>query len=109
MAHPVSSVGTIVYFQFSRDKLFLLLLESENYGISGVLGGILRSLFNKETPIIFKKEVYATTSMITSFSYYLCYTNGFDMIFSVGICMSICLIVRFLSVKYKINLPGVTN
>ena len=37
--------------------------------ITGVLGGILRSIFNSEVPIIFKNEVYATTAAISSLIY----------------------------------------
>lgn len=74
--------------------------------ISGVLGGILRSVFNNETPIIFKKEIYATTAAISSGVYYLLTQQvGLKNFTASLIALAICLIVRYGSIKFNIHLP----
>ncbi len=71
--------------------------------ISGVLGGILRSLFNKEEPIIFKREVYATTSILTAVLFYLLYQSSLNLVLTVILCVLFCVVIRLLAVKYNIN------
>jgi len=73
--------------------------------ISGVLGGILRSLFNKEVPIIFTKEVYATCAILSSVSYLLLTLQGVNQLLSSFISIFICLLFRLLAVKYKFSIP----
>lgn len=73
--------------------------------ISATLGGVLRSVFSNEVPIIFKKEIYATSAAFASVAYYALNSFGFDYEISVGIALLICFAVRYLSVKYNIHFP----
>lgn len=71
--------------------------------ISGVLGGILRSIFSTQIPIIFKKEIYATSAALASVSY-LCLL-GLEVDARVCLVSSVTVAVatRYLAVRYKIH------
>jgi uncharacterized membrane protein YeiH len=73
--------------------------------ITGVLGGVLRSVFSKEEPIIFKKEIYATSAFLASICFIV--LNNFDVnnFLNTAISIVVCLFVRIWSVKYHIHLP----
>ena len=73
--------------------------------ITGVLGGILRSIFNSEVPIIFKNEVYATTAAISSLIYMGLTFSSLSQQLNTFITIVMCLIIRYASVKYNIHLP----
>jgi uncharacterized membrane protein YeiH len=73
--------------------------------ITGVLGGILRSIFNSEVPIIFKNEVYATTAAISSLIYMGLTFSSLSHQLNTFITIVMCLIIRYASVKYNIHLP----
>lgn len=72
--------------------------------ITGVGGGILRDVFVKDIPFVFKKEIYAVASIMGAFGVY--FTHGYvPEIVSLYICFGITFIVRILALRFKINLP----
>jgi uncharacterized membrane protein YeiH len=73
--------------------------------ITGVLGGILRSIFSNEEPIIFKKEVYATTAAISSIIFISLYKLEMAFYYNIAITLLSCLIIRYSSIKYNFHLP----
>ena len=73
--------------------------------ISGVLGGILRSIFSREEPIIFKKEIYATTAAIGSILFISFYKLDISYYFNISITLLSCILIRYASVKFNFHLP----
>lgn len=73
--------------------------------ISGILGGILRSVFSSEVPIIFKKEVYATTAALSSILFIFLRSAGISELTSTSLTLSFCLCFRYLSIKFNLHLP----
>lgn len=73
--------------------------------ISGVLGGILRSLFSKEESILFKKEVYVTSAALGSVFFIFLDSIGQQFSASIFGGSILCIVVRYVSVKYNIHLP----
>ena len=73
--------------------------------ISGVLGGVLRSLFSKEESILFKKEIYVTSAAIGSVFFIILTSIGQNFSISITIGALTCIVVRYVSVKFNIHLP----
>jgi uncharacterized membrane protein YeiH len=73
--------------------------------VSAVFGGVLRDTLINEIPLIFKKEIYATACLAGAFLFvllnYLKVNNNIS--FFAGIVLII--VVRIISVRYKIALP----
>lgn len=73
--------------------------------LTGAGGGVLRDVFINEVPLIFRKEIYALACVIGGIAYYLCYHMGLDNVPTGLICGACVVLVRFLAVKYKLQLP----
>jgi uncharacterized membrane protein YeiH len=73
--------------------------------ITGVLGGVLRSIFSKEEPIIFKKEIYATSAFLASVSFVVFNYFSISNFIATSCSILLCLVIRVWSVKYNIHLP----
>jgi uncharacterized membrane protein YeiH len=72
---------------------------------SAVMGGVLRDVLTNETPILFRKEIYATACLSGAFIYL-----GLEFLSiprTVNILASILfiLLIRLLAIKFNITLP----
>jgi len=76
---------------------------------SAVMGGVIRDVLMKETPLIFRKEIYATACLCGAGTYLILESlninNQFNMLFSV----SIVVFIRIISMRYEIALPKLEN
>jgi len=75
--------------------------------ISAVLGGILRSAYNKERSILVNKELYATVAAISSLIFILLSKANVDLNLSAIVVIIATCLVRYLSIKYKVHLPTI--
>lgn len=73
--------------------------------ISAVLGGILRSAFSKEFSILSNKELYATVAFMASLCFVITKSIGIDSNLCAVIAIIVTFILRYGSLKYKIELP----
>lgn len=74
--------------------------------MTGCLGGIIRDIFINETPLIFRKEIYAIASIIGGILYLVSlHVFNLSKLISYVIGFSSIVLVRFLAVKYEISLP----
>lgn len=72
---------------------------------SAVMGGVLRDVLTNETPVLFRKEIYATACLAGAFLYLgLGYLDGER---NLSFCLSVLLIfcIRILSIKFNLSLP----
>lgn len=73
--------------------------------ISAVFGGVIRDILCNETPLIFRKEIYATPCIIGGFTYLALRKTNIDLsIISVITAVSI-IGVRLFAVKKNWSLP----
>lgn len=74
--------------------------------LTGTGGGVLRDLFAREIPFVFRKEVYATACIIGAVAFLVSYpytgVNG-----AMYICFGVTLAIRLICVKFNWNLATV--
>lgn len=72
--------------------------------ITGIGGGVLRDVFAKEIPYVFRKEVYAVASILGAAS--MLFTRHYmSVTFTMYICLLVTFTVRVLSVVFSIDFP----
>lgn len=77
---------------------------------TAVMGGVIRDVICNDIPLIFRKEIYATACIAGGVSYlvlrFFCDSNETLNLF---ITISIIIIVRTISMKYRLSLPILKN
>jgi uncharacterized membrane protein YeiH len=75
---------------------------------SAVMGGVIRDTLTNEIPVLFRKEIYASACLLGAIVYLLLHEFGLSREFNL--IASVCTIasIRFLAVKYKITLGGLS-
>ncbi|MCE4565267.1 trimeric intracellular cation channel family protein [Maribellus sp. CM-23] len=73
--------------------------------ITGSFGGVIRDIFANEVPVIFRKEIYATVTVLGGICYLLLRKMGFDFILVQLIPVLMIIVLRILAVYYKWSLP----
>lgn len=96
-----TAVGSNTAITLFPDESFLVVSMGL---ITGIGGGVLRDLFVKEIPYVFRKEIYAIASILGAVSLILTY-NLIPHIVSLYICFGITFILRMVSVFFNLNFP----
>ncbi|MCK3684457.1 trimeric intracellular cation channel family protein [Maribellus sp. YY47] len=73
--------------------------------ITGSFGGVIRDIFANEVPVIFRKEIYATVTVLGGICYLLLRKAGFDFILVQLVPILMIIVMRVLAVYYKWSLP----
>lgn len=73
--------------------------------ITGIFGGIIRDTLTNQVPMIFRKEIYATTLNIGGIVYIALLDLGTSKNLAMPFIIALTILIRFLSIKYKIQLP----
>lgn len=73
---------------------------------SAIMGGVIRDVLTNETPVLFRREIYATACLAGAVLYLLLFSAGVTR--NINLTLSILLIVtiRILAVKYNLTLPN---
>lgn len=73
--------------------------------ITASFGGVLRDVLLNQVPLIFRKEIYASASIIGGLVYFL--LVYLDIQFDIGkiICILLIVTIRIIAVRYKLALP----
>ena len=74
---------------------------------SSVMGGVLRDTLMNETPLIFRKEIYATACLSGAVLYIILGSCGLDTAVNAFISTLTVSAIRLISVKYRLALPGI--
>ena len=89
----------------SHDSLLLVVTVGV---VTGIGGGVLRDIFVREIPLVFRAEIYAVAAAIGAACFY-----GLQLMLPVDMALYLaCLItvaIRLLSLYYGINLPRVRS
>jgi len=72
---------------------------------SAVMGGVTRDTLLNETPLIFRKEIYATACLSGAVLFVLLNHMGIDYNLNAFISAAVVSITRLIAVKYKLALP----
>ncbi len=75
--------------------------------LTGVGGGILRDLLANEVPAIFVKHVYAMASIVGAIT--ICLLWNVSTILAVTVGIFLVVLIRFLAMHYKWNLPHIRS
>ena len=102
-AFTVSGVQTAITAGHYENPAFCVFLGM----LTGVGGGILRDVVSITMPLIFRKRVYATASILGGAVYYLCLRMRLLETASVVVCMVTIVAVRVCATVFHWNLPKV--
>lgn len=70
-------------------------------------GGVLRDILSNKIPIIFRKEIYATASILGGVTYFILTKTSLSNGLIVIISMVSIMIVRLLAIYFDLSLPSV--
>jgi uncharacterized membrane protein YeiH len=73
--------------------------------ITAIGGGIIRDALVNETPLVFRKELYASISFVGVLLYSLLIYVGVNLDISSIFCIVLVTFARILAIHYKWNLP----
>jgi uncharacterized membrane protein YeiH len=77
--------------------------------VSAVFGGVIRDVLSREVPLIFKKEIYASACLTGGLVYLLLKEVRLNDDINFIISASVIIIIRTLSVIYKLHLPKIKD
>ncbi len=77
--------------------------------ITGSVGGLIRDVLINETPLILRRDIYAVACIIGGLVFALCDWLDIDHAVISIISASTVILIRLVSVKYKIQLPTVKH
>lgn len=75
--------------------------------ITGSFGGVLRDILVNEIPVIFRKEIYATVSIIGGLIYFILKTSGVTEPLLQIVPIVLIIIFRMLVIKFRISYPSI--
>ena len=97
-AFTVSGMGAAL--DAGQDGVFLLVFVGV---VTGVGGGVLRDIMSGETPLIFRKHVYASASILGAL---LCAALlGVNETLALTLGMAATVVIRLLAAAFRWNLP----
>lgn len=73
--------------------------------VTGVAGGIMRDVLLAQTPLIFRKDIYAIACIGGGLVYWVAWELGLDGPVSQSVAALVVILIRFLAVKYSWRLP----
>ncbi len=73
--------------------------------MTGTFGGVIRDILCNEIPVIFRKEIYATASLMGGLAFVILYYLGVNEDVIYIVTSLIVISIRLIVVKYKISLP----
>lgn len=72
---------------------------------SAVMGGVIRDTLTNQTPVIFKKEIYAIACLIGAALFLILHNFGVDKTFNFIVSGLLIMVIRLLAMHYKWNVP----
>lgn len=96
-------VGTQKSLDYGSSNMAAMMLGM----FSAALGGVIRDVLIGETPLILRKEIYASACLSGALLFVILWNLGVDSWWSA--CISACVVffIRIFSVKYNLSLPRV--
>lgn len=105
------SMGIALFTVVGVEKALSMGVRWEIAAIMGmftaVFGGVIRDTLVNETPVIFKKEIYASACLVGGMLYTLLNYYQLERELNFILTASFIVTIRLLAVKYHINFPKI--
>lgn len=103
------TVGIAFFTILGVEKALSVGVRPEIAAIMGmftaVMGGVIRDTLANETPVIFRKEIYATACLAGAICYLVLRYFGLDRSPNLLISIAVIAVIRLLAVRYQLSLP----
>jgi uncharacterized membrane protein YeiH len=73
---------------------------------TAVMGGVIRDVLINETPVLFRKEIYATACLAGAILYLILNNTGLSREANLVLSASLIFLIRTIAIRYKIVLPS---
>lgn len=74
---------------------------------SAIMGGVIRDVLTNETPVLFRKEIYATACLAGAILYLVLFNfSTLDRNTNLIISILVIIVIRLLAVKFRLALPN---
>ena len=73
--------------------------------VTGCFGGVTRDVLLNNVPLIFKKEIYASSCIAGGIIYFLLLEAKIESRTVTIICISVIVLIRILAVRYRWSIP----
>ncbi len=74
--------------------------------MTGTFGGVIRDILCNEIPVIFRKEIYATASIMGGLAFILLHELNLNQDVIYIVTSLTVILIRLMAVKFKISLPS---
>lgn len=74
--------------------------------MTGTFGGVIRDILCNEIPVIFRKEIYATASIMGGLAFILLHESNLNQDVIYIVTSLTVILIRLMAVKFKISLPS---
>ncbi len=96
-------IGVQIGMQYNLPSVGVIAIGT----ITGSFGGVVRDILVNEVPLIFKKEIYATISILGGSIYYVLVIFGFKGVWVQLVSISLIIVLRLLVVKFELSFPNI--
>ena len=87
------------------EKALSLGVRPEIAAIMGMFTAVIRDTLTNETPVLFRKEIYASACLAGAVLYVGLNYWGLERDYNLLISMSLVISIRLIAMKYKLSLP----
>lgn len=103
------TLGISFFTILGVEKALRLGLSPEVAAIMGmftaVMGGVIRDVLTNETPVLFRKEIYATACLAGAIVYLFFHAIDLDRNLNMVLSISIIFTIRIAAIRFKLSLP----
>ncbi|TXI69091.1 MAG: trimeric intracellular cation channel family protein, partial [Cyclobacteriaceae bacterium] len=104
------TLGISFFTILGVEKALSLGVRPEIAAIMGmftaIMGGVIRDVLTNETPVLFRKEIYATACLVGAILYLILLNVEISRNLNLVISSVVIIVIRLLAVKFKLTLPG---
>lgn len=98
-------VFTIIGCRLGQDLQLPMAIVLLSGMITGCAGGVLRDVLCNEIPLLFRKEIYASASILTGAAYIGLEHAGANIQLATAVAAAIGLTLRLLAIRYRWQMP----
>src|SRR5690606_10488181 len=102
--HLFAALGISFFTILGVEKALSLGVRPEIAAIMGmfsaVMGGVIRDVLTNETPVLFRKEIYATACLLGAVCYLLLFEAGLDREINLAVSITLIFVIRIIAVRY---------
>jgi len=96
-------IGVQIAMQYELPSASVIAIGA----ITGSFGGVVRDILVNEVPLIFKKEIYATISILGGSVYYGLIALGYNGAWTELVSIAIIILLRLIVVKFELSFPNI--